>query len=62
MEEPDIILFVMDGKEGLTLSDKEVISILRRLNKPVFYIMNKINGLSFLMNVFNESDSRAFRF
>jgi len=44
MEESDVILFVMDGKEGLTPSDKEVTSILRRLNKPVFYVVNKIDG------------------
>lgn len=44
MEEADIILFVMDGKEGLTPSDREIADILRRLNKPVFYIVNKIDG------------------
>jgi len=44
MEEADAILFVMDGKEGLTPSDKEIADILRRLNKPVFYIVNKIDG------------------
>ena len=44
MEEADVILFVMDGKEGITPSDKEITDILRRLNKPVFYIVNKIDG------------------
>ncbi len=44
MEEADVILFVMDGKEGLTPSDKEVADILRKLNKSVFYIVNKIDG------------------
>jgi GTP-binding protein len=44
MEEADVILFVMDGKEGLTPSDKEIANILRRQNKPVFYIVNKIDG------------------
>jgi len=44
MDEADAILFLMDGKEGLTPSDKEVADILRRLNKPVFYIVNKIDG------------------
>jgi GTP-binding protein len=43
MDEADVILFVMDGKEGLTPSDKEITDILRRLNKPVFYIVNKID-------------------
>jgi len=43
MDEAEVILFVMDGKEGLTPSDKEIADILRRLNKPVFYIVNKID-------------------
>ncbi len=34
----------MDGKEGLIPSDKEIADILRKLNKPVFYIVNKIDG------------------
>jgi len=54
MEESDAILFVMDGKEGLTPSDKEVTSILRRLNKPVFYVVNKIDG--------PQHEEKAFEF
>ena len=54
MEESDVILFVMDGKEGLTPSDKEVTSILRCLNKPVFYIVNKIDG--------PQHEEKAFEF
>jgi GTP-binding protein len=44
MEEADLVLFLMDGKEGLTPSDREIADILRKLNKPVFYIVNKIDG------------------
>jgi GTP-binding protein len=44
MDESDVILFMMDGKEGLNPSDKEIADILRSLNKPVFYIVNKIDG------------------
>jgi len=44
MDEADVILFMVDGKEGLTPSDKEIANILRKLNKPVFYIVNKIDG------------------
>jgi GTP-binding protein len=44
MDEADAILFIMDGKEGLTPSDREIADILRKLNKPVFYIVNKIDG------------------
>ena len=44
MDEADAILFVMDGKEGLTPSDKEIADLLRRQEKPVFFIVNKIDG------------------
>ncbi|UCD72200.1 MAG: ribosome biogenesis GTPase Der [Syntrophobacterales bacterium] len=44
IEEADLILFLMDGKDGLTPSDKEIASILRREAKPVLYIVNKIDG------------------
>jgi GTPase len=43
MDEADAILFIMDGQEGLTSSDKEIADLLRRQEKPVFYIINKID-------------------
>jgi GTP-binding protein len=44
IDEADVILFMMDGKEGLTPSDEDIVDILRKLNKTVFYIVNKIDG------------------
>src|SRR5512140_3286946 len=44
MEEADVILFVMDGRDGLTPADVEVAAMLRRVDKPVFYLINKIDG------------------
>ncbi len=44
MDEADVILLVMDGKEGLTPSDREIADLLRRQEKPVFYVVNKIDG------------------
>ena len=44
MDEADVILFVMDGRDGLTPADREVADMLRRVNKPVFFIVNKIDG------------------
>jgi GTP-binding protein len=44
MEEADIIIFLMDGKEGLTPSDREITNILRGVKKPVFFVINKIDG------------------
>lgn len=44
MEEADLILFVMDGRDGLTPADREVAEMLRRVDKPVFFLVNKIDG------------------
>lgn len=44
IEEADVILFVMDGRDGLTPADRDVVDMLRRVNKPVFYVVNKVDG------------------
>ncbi len=44
IEEADIILFVMDGRQGLTEADKTVAGMLRRVDKPVFHVVNKVDG------------------
>jgi GTP-binding protein len=44
LEEADAIVFLMDGKEGLVPSDHDVVQILRKVNKPVFYVVNKIDS------------------
>lgn len=44
MEEADIILFMMDARSGLTPADKEVAQMLRRVKKPVFHVVNKVDG------------------
>ena len=44
MDEADLILFVMDSRDGLTPADTLVVEMLRRINKPVFHIINKVDG------------------
>ncbi|NLY46508.1 MAG: ribosome biogenesis GTPase Der [Tissierella sp.] len=39
----DVILFVVDGLEGLTSTDREVANILRRSGKDVILVCNKID-------------------
>jgi GTP-binding protein len=34
----------MDGKEGISPFDREIVDILRAVDKPVFYAVNKIDG------------------
>jgi GTP-binding protein len=44
VEEADAIVFLMDGREGLTPADRELADLLRRQKKPVFYAVNKVDG------------------
>ncbi len=44
IEEADVIIFLMDGKEGLTPSDEEITKILREVEKPTIFVINKIDG------------------
>ena len=44
IEEADIILFLLDAKEGVTPADWEAIEILRRAPKPVYHVVNKIDS------------------
>ena len=45
IEEADIIIFLMDGREGLLPADRDIAALLRGFEKPVFYVANKIDGL-----------------
>ncbi len=44
VEEADIIFFVMDVRDGLTPSDEDVAKQLRKVEKPVFFLINKVDG------------------
>lgn len=44
IEEADIILLLLDARDGLLSEDYEVVEILRRSSKPVYYVVNKIDG------------------
>ena len=44
VDEADIILFLMDGRQGLTPGDEEIAAILRRTDKRVFYVVNKVDS------------------
>ena len=44
MEEADVILFLVDGRTGLTNADEEVAKLLRSAKKPVLLAVNKIDS------------------
>ena len=44
IEEADIILFVLDVREGLTAVDRDIAELLRRSRTPVLILANKSDG------------------
>jgi len=46
MEEADLILFVVDAREGLTSIDQEIAQMLYRTNTEIILIVNKVEDFS----------------
>ncbi|MDY6792392.1 MAG: ribosome biogenesis GTPase Der [Thermodesulfobacteriota bacterium] len=53
IEDADVIILMLDGKAGISPFDKDMISMLRGIAKPVFYAVNKIDGLEKEVNLYD---------
>ena len=54
IEESDIIIFVVDVEQGITPMDAEVAKILRKVKKPIFTAVNKVD------NAMRDADAVEF--
>jgi len=45
VQEADAVVLVLDGKNGLSPFDHDLIRWLRTVEQPVFYVVNKVDGL-----------------
>ncbi|WP_087022814.1 ribosome biogenesis GTPase Der [Thaumasiovibrio subtropicus] len=45
IEEADVVLFLVDGRAGLTAADEAIAKHLRSRNKPTYLVVNKIDGI-----------------
>jgi len=45
-DQADVILVVFDGKFGLSPFDKDIVQMLRDINRPVLFAVNKIDGIA----------------
>lgn len=52
IEMADVIIFIVDGKQGLTDADNEVALMLRKSKKPVVLVVNKIDKLKDEQNAY----------
>jgi GTP-binding protein len=44
VQEADLVLMMVDGREGITAADEEVAALLRRTGKPVLLVVNKVDN------------------
>ena len=54
ISESNLIIFMVDGKEGPTSSDKVLAQLVRKSNKPYLFVVNKCDGY--------KTDQLAFQF
>ncbi|MBQ6559687.1 MAG: ribosome biogenesis GTPase Der [Erysipelotrichaceae bacterium] len=52
VEEADVILFIVDGRSGLSADDEYIARLLRKSNKPVILAVNKIDDVSLIDNIY----------
>ena len=54
IEEADVVMFLVDARAGLLPADKGIADHLRRINKQVFVVANKVDGID------GDSESAEF--
>jgi GTP-binding protein len=45
IQEADVVLFLVDGKEGVHTLDERIAEVLRKANRPVVLVVNKVDNL-----------------
>ena len=52
IETAEVIIFLVDGQEGITPSDREVANLLRRARKKIILAVNKIDAPKYKDNIY----------
>ena len=52
IEEADVIVFLVDGRSGLTSDDEYISRLLKKSKKPVILAVNKIDDISMIDNIY----------
>ena len=53
IETCDVILFFVDGRQGMTADDETVADLLRRSGKPVILVVNKIDNIKMMDGIYD---------
>ena len=52
IEEADVIVFLVDGRSGLSSDDEYIARLLQKSKKPVVLAVNKIDDISMINNIY----------
>ncbi len=52
IEEANTIIFVVNGNDGITPDDEYIARLLRKSNKPIILVVNKVDDVAFLPNTY----------
>lgn len=52
MDEADVIIFIVNGKDGVTLDDEYIARMLQKSEKPVLLAVNKIDNIEMQANIY----------
>ena len=47
VEEADVVVFIVDGRNGLAPQDKTIADYLRKTGRPIFLVVNKAEGMKY---------------
>ncbi|TLS35933.1 ribosome biogenesis GTPase Der [Pseudalkalibacillus caeni] len=53
IDEADVIIFMVNGREGITAADEEVAKMLYRSKKPVVLAVNKVDNPEQMVNIYD---------
>lgn len=53
IEEADVILFVVNGREGVTYDDEYIARMLTKSNKPVILLVNKVDDTHLIDSIYD---------
>jgi GTP-binding protein len=53
IDEADVVLFVVDAREGLTATDEEVARVLRKTSRPVILVANKVENFTAGVDIYD---------
>ena len=48
VEEADVVVFIVDGRNGLAPQDKTIADYLRKVGRPIFLVVNKAEGMKYI--------------